>query len=680
MKLVEIKNSLAKLYYEPADFQLCLSDFLTVDDGNQKIIAQVVSIESTSNDTTNCAVLKFSLDLNADNSFSTYSGYVPPLDALVSKTQPRIIASIFSDEKTGINIGQLTNSSKMPIYTKSSLFNKFLYVQVDVFEEKSKLTEKILKFNNKFNKKTLVVDTEGIEEYNNYSLIKLGENFKLPVSNETLNYIYENDLSGLTVEQKAIVQDIILEIQEYIETLDEKYIPFNTLLSVVNSIYESDKSVGVILFRNKLLKYKEQDIFASSQEEINALNDSLRNCNITVLSLGKISGNWQKETLNYILKASSDPFYLVLNIKDDIVDSEILNRIYKNHSISPIIYSSYESEYAQQLKSFAKNLILFKPQQQQKAFATYNSFLNKLAQGEFIISGETTFYTPLIIKNMPENLEPKQTEQLVPEENQIQNNKVIADLSVQTTGQDSHIEEAELISAEESDSIGESFDLQTDDLPEIDNIEDLQIEEPDNSEIKNIFDESLEDQIAKDVDKMFYAEAENTNLHQEPQNNSDIQNAQINYDEMFADADLDLIDEINTEEITEDNGSNDIISLDELSDKDEIIQDDIDELPGLGDDFDVTDTPLSAEPIENTLTENVDLPGIPIYPAEIEKPSATGKGDIKFSEGNIVYHAKYGKGVVEQLITYGNKVLCSIQFDNVGRRLLDPNLADLKQM
>ena len=62
MKLVEIKNSLAKLYYEPLDFPLVISDFLTIDDGNQKILSQVVSIESTTKEDTNCAILKFSLD------------------------------------------------------------------------------------------------------------------------------------------------------------------------------------------------------------------------------------------------------------------------------------------------------------------------------------------------------------------------------------------------------------------------------------------------------------------------------------------------------------------------------------------------------------------------------------------------------------------------------------------
>ena len=128
MKLIEIKNSLAKLYYEPLDFPLVISDFLTIDDGNQKILAQVVSIESTSKEDTNCAILKFSLDLDEANKHSTYSGYVPALDAIVSRTKTNILQDIFSSSNNAINVGVLTNSSKIELDLSSDILSKFLYI------------------------------------------------------------------------------------------------------------------------------------------------------------------------------------------------------------------------------------------------------------------------------------------------------------------------------------------------------------------------------------------------------------------------------------------------------------------------------------------------------------------------------------------------------------------------
>lgn len=716
MKLVEIKNSLAKLYYEPADFPLVISDFLTIDDGNQKILSQVVSVESTSKDTTNCAILKFSLDLNADNTHSAYSGYVPPLDALVSKTSQRILSSVFSDEKSGIILGSLTGTSKTSLNVKPELMENFLYIQSDRPEETQEITKKILEFNTSKLRKTLVIDFEGIIEYPDANILELGKNFKLPIDNETLDYIYENDLTGLTVEQKTIVQDIILEIQEYIETLEEGYIPFNTLLKVVNDIYETDKSVGVILLRNKLLKYKQYNIFASDEQEVMSLFNSVEKDVLTVLNLKNATSNWQREAVNFAINHLETGYYIVFDVKDDSIEKETINKIYKSKNIKPIISSKYESEFASQLKSFAKNLILFKPETQQRAFATYNSFLNKLSAHEFIVSGESTYYTPLIVKELPQKLE-----QIITVE-PAQKKEVVTELSVQDTDVNPLAEESEVIAEQDNDDtpieLDEASEFSQDndeEFSQLDNIDEFQpIEETDTdeSELKDIFEESLEEEIAKDVDKMFYAEAalseddtleELISEHQEetveePAEDtievSDEDNS-VNYDDMFSDDDLDLLDEVNASEqppqnqdtqVYTDSKNNtiDIFNDDENTGLDEL--GDIDELPGFDSEpefsFDevqsVSDS-AETEDIVETITENEALPGIPIYSTEIdEKVQANDK--ISIAEGNIVYHEKYGRGVVEQLITYGKKTLCSIQFDNVGRRLLDPNLADLKQM
>ena len=51
----------------------------------------------------------------------------------------------------------------------------------------------------------------------------------------------------------------------------------------------------------------------------------------------------------------------------------------------------------------------------------------------------------------------------------------------------------------------------------------------------------------------------------------------------------------------------------------------------------------------------------------------------EIEQGDNVMHAKYGSGVVEKMIKYGTKELYSINFDNVGRRLLDPTLTEIKK-
>ena len=49
-------------------------------------------------------------------------------------------------------------------------------------------------------------------------------------------------------------------------------------------------------------------------------------------------------------------------------------------------------------------------------------------------------------------------------------------------------------------------------------------------------------------------------------------------------------------------------------------------------------------------------------------------------QGDSVVHAKYGNGIVEKMIKYGTKTLYSINFENIGRRLLDPTLTEIKKL
>lgn len=66
---------------------------------------------------------------------------------------------------------------------------------------------------------------------------------------------------------------------------------------------------------------------------------------------------------------------------------------------------------------------------------------------------------------------------------------------------------------------------------------------------------------------------------------------------------------------------------------------------------------------------------VPIFPAE----TPANENNSTFEQGDRVTHPKYGEGVVEKMIKYGNKTLCSINFANIGRRLLDPAISELEK-
>jgi hypothetical protein len=82
--------------------------------------------------------------------------------------------------------------------------------------------------------------------------------------------------------------------------------------------------------------------------------------------------------------------------------------------------------------------------------------------------------------------------------------------------------------------------------------------------------------------------------------------------------------------------------------------------------------------VEDDFKANIPVmstPDIPIYPSDEPEPK-----EFDLNEGDTVKHQKYGEGVIKKIIGYGNKKLCSIEFNNVGRRLLDPSLAVIEKV
>ena len=71
-------------------------------------------------------------------------------------------------------------------------------------------------------------------------------------------------------------------------------------------------------------------------------------------------------------------------------------------------------------------------------------------------------------------------------------------------------------------------------------------------------------------------------------------------------------------------------------------------------------------------------PIVPVYDADIPQEDMVMSDPIQ--QGDAVMHVKYGNGVVEKMIKYGNKTLFAINFENIGRRLLDPTLTEIKKV
>lgn len=228
-------------------------------------------------------------------------------------------------------------------------------------------------------------------------------------------------------------------------------------------------------------------------------------------------------------------------------------------------------------------------------------------------------------------------------------------------GFDLDIDSTQMLDAEEETEELTVNDNDVDVLPiaennyELEDIVELNPDEADENDIvidmeedtEDELPENIDEQIVKDVDKVFTTRK----------------------DDDISDSDLDFIDELNNDDgnLLEEVSDSDAV-LEELSESDEndgILEEPQEQLE-LKDDSDdeILETRSSSTPI------------VPVYDADIPQEDLVMSDPIQ--QGDTVTHAKYGSGVVEKMIKYGNKTLFSINFDNIGRRLLDPTLTEIK--
>ena len=193
------------------------------------------------------------------------------------------------------------------------------------------------------------------------------------------------------------------------------------------------------------------------------------------------------------------------------------------------------------------------------------------------------------------------------------------------------------------DGLEEIVELAPDDIDDSDIIVDLEEEKE--------LDENVDEQVVKDVDKVFTTRK----------------------DDDISDSDLDFIDELNSDDEGVLEELQDDSALEELTEDNDGILEEINDTPPV---LEETNQKINDEQ-EILQTRNSSTPIVPVYDAEIPQEDLVISDPIQ--QGDTVVHAKYGSGVVEKMIKYGNKTLFSINFDNIGRRLLDPTLTEIKK-
>jgi len=635
MHIIEIKNNLVKIEYEPSLHGLILAGFVTIKDETQtqnpSFIAQVMHLEAIAK--VHTAIVKMLFNFDSTGVVTNYSGAIPDIKSeiylvetsellgLLPVQNPVVIGEL-AGQKTILKLDETIFKEKLVVCSERECDNKLLVENIN-----AQLTN--------LGKKLLVIDLSGDYNFSANKVVS-GEDFRLPLNYETINFIYEKGLDDANPETRALIQEVFLEVQEYVKSLPEKFIPFDTFKNVVDEQYKELGIVELVLLKNKLLKYYEDGIFAQEKVQFESLEQAFMKKGTVVLDLSKVEENIQREVISYaysLIGQFSGEIFVIVNVNNSNSDKKLLKQIFTSKVAFSSVICSYSYKYLTELKQIAKDLILFAPINQQKDFASYSTFFSKLNPDEFIIYGSATHHLPLIVKldktpqaMIVQTVQPEQIEPTVEHGQDFGQEPLVDDELDQQIMQDvDQIYTAPSYEKEQEEFAEESFyeaqaDCNTEGLTEndLDFIDDLNIIQ-ESDLVEDSFGEAFKEDFEESQDgvqEAFFAE----DMHSQTQ----------------ASQDLDY-DDFSQEQVNEEPPAIDILPASEAS-----------------------------------------IPSVPIYSAEIEQSMDFTSDELE--QGDTVVHAKYGKGSVEKLISYGSKTLCSIHFDNVGRRLLDPSLAELKKV
>lgn len=736
MKVLEIKNNLVKIAYDVKD-NLALSNFVIIEDTNTPYVAQVVNIKADS--TTNFAIVKLLFTFNEEGILKNYNGTIPSTKANVSILPSNELLDIIPIEDP-IRMGQLAQQN-VELKVDKTIFDNNLLICSNNLENTSTLLNNILK---QLKNKVVIFDTDGQFDWENK--LYFGKEFKLPLNYDTINFIYDTELEDVDATSKAIIQDIFIEVQEYTKTLPEGYLPFETFLNVVDQQYKETQITELVLLKNKLLKYRDLNVFAETLKDVLNLSIAIEKSDITVIDISDMPHTLQKEIMSYtynIMNSIKSDIYSFVKIDNSNTDKKLLKKFLVRSNVYTTIICSHEYKYLPEIKEAAQNLILFAPLTLQHDFASYNTFLNKLNSDEFIIYGAHTQNIPLIVElddiEIDENTEDDlkkqdtQTDNIVPmpeikpsskeekeEEEEIIEENTIEEEEINSETNENSLEMPEVEypditideipieqnnnQTEETEIISVNEDIQlNNEIAPVDNILSIEEELPteptiieNNSSTNNPKNIIIEDSPIEITTEEPNTQNENLEIYNSENNIEEIEEDEIEPQIELQEPEIDYsVEDIDIEEnfgepqIIENN--DDLIEqvakdVDkafyeklpdenyELPDNDNIETDELteDDL-NLIDDLAIDDTNMQ---LDNSFQESENIeqtPVVPIYETEDLEP----KENQKLEPGDRVSTPKYGEGIVEKMIKYGNKMLCSIEFPNIGRRLLDPAMSEI---
>ncbi len=399
MRIIQTVNDTIRLLFNPKTETFRLSDFLLVRDVGENFLAQVVEIYDDKFDQeANVAKIKLIYRIVNGNEIAPFDNYTPSRECEVAKIKQSEIEKCTNLNKKTIELGtSYFSKEKMEINT--DFFENNCVIFADKFEQTNQIFANLAPRLSSI-KPVLILDFSGSCNLNGIHPYVAGENFKLPLSSETIDYIQQKTLTRAKLETQVVLGDVFEEVKKFLIASEDNYIPIQRFIKVVQNQCKQTPSVELLVLISWLKKYAREAIFAKNKREFESFFKSLAKNKITTLDLSNIKTEWQKEFLEYIISNIKNDIFLLIRLNDNNINNDIINSIYlKKHNITLIPSFAYGYKKAPYIMDFAQNYLLMPTLNPKRDFAHANFQIQSLNKEAYLIFGEDTKDFIFVLEN-----------------------------------------------------------------------------------------------------------------------------------------------------------------------------------------------------------------------------------------------------------------------------------------
>lgn len=782
MQVIQTINDTIRILFSPLDEDFRLLDFILVQEAGNKYLAQIIEIYDDKYDASqNVARIKLFFKINDKGEVFGYDHFTPSKECEIKKVKRDEIITFINEGKESLTIG-LDYQNSEPFDINLDFLKNNPVIFADKIEHSNNISMHLASALSRYNKHSVIFDFSGTLDIKNAKKIVLTKDVKLPLDFYTINYIWEKGLATASLETQAICREIFNEVQTYAKNIPEGFIPFNKFLNVVNAQYKATPITELTVLINKLKGYQQENIFASKKKDLEGIEKSVKENEVTILDFSELKTSWHKEFCEFAIRKIENAFVFA-RLNETNTDSDLINFIYdKNPNISFIPSISYNFSKMPHIIERANNYILLPTLNPRRDFGAANFELSSMSQDECILFGKDTENFIFTIKNdrfldsedddnkikktiklkfnetketlkekfknhnPARNIENSQIQDQMPTEEELEffeqlefenvaeDEKIPVkkpeDSNVEQHYEEESIENQTLEEAEddfgeesiEPDFIEQETLEQTSPIKEVQEevFEEEVIEAPDAQEVDDFAEISEEQHIEEEAIAQEPIEAEfeeietqdNENLELDIQDESKTEEVQPTVDEIPSNDNEEIIATEDAE--VEENSPKEELTISKQEENIEQaafqnILDETQEQEEPKESFSLEDIATqsveaafsevmegkSAKTKEDNVTEklvvdenividlekikeNIDTKNeneLPIFKNKTEK-----KQEFNFKIGETVEHEKYGTGEIVKVINYANRSLLQINFKEIGKRLLDPAITNIRKI